>query len=123
MANSNIFEELNKVAKKAGIVKNSENNGGVNIYKKEIFEGKTSKEIKSLRKKLRDNYVIPLLENIVSCKDKKEFNERKKDFLDVYKTIFIPENFDFSVFGMLRNNNKELAEKAQKTWEKFSNEK
>jgi len=111
---------LSNIAKNCGIVKNTENNGGTQIYRKELFEGLNSKQIKSLRKKLRDNYVIPLLEQICACKNKDEFNKKQKDFVQLYSSIFASKEFDFSVFGMLRNNNAILAENAQKIWEKFS---
>lgn len=111
---------LNDIAKNCGIAKNTENNGGTQIYRKELFENLNSKQIKSLRKKLRDNYVIPLLEQICACKSKEEFSKKEKDFIKLYSSIFISEKFDFSVFGMLRNNNAVLAENAQKTWEEFS---
>lgn len=115
------LDVLNSLAQSIGISKNSENNGGVQIYKKTLFEGLNNKQQKSLRKKLRDNYVIPLLEQIASVKSKKEFEEKEKGFLKLYSSIFEnSETFDFSVFGMLRNNNKVLAEKAEKTWKSFS---
>jgi hypothetical protein len=114
------LEILNGIAKNCGIVRNTENNGGTQIYRKELFDNLNAKQIKSLRKKLRDNYVIPLLEQICSCKNKEEFNKKEKDFIKLYSSIFANEKFDFSVFGMLRNNNAILAENAQKIWEKFS---
>ena len=114
------LEILNGIAKNCGIAKNTENNGGTQIYRKELFDGLNSKQVKSLRKKLRDNYVIPLLEQICACKSKEEFNKKQKNFIELYSSIFASDKFDFSVFGMLRNNNAVLAENAQKTWEKFS---
>lgn len=114
------LEVLNTVAKSAGIVKNTEKNGGTQIYKKEFFEGLNRSQISRLRQKLRDNYVIPLLEQIVSCKDEKEFKSKQESFIKVYKSLFARQEFDFSVFGMLRNNNSVLAENAEKVWQKFS---
>lgn len=119
---SNIFDTLKSISNDLGLNPSNENNGGTNVYLPKFFDGVDVRKQKSIRKKLRDNYVLPLLQSIANCKDKEEFNKKKNSFLKLYLEIFISdgETFDFKVFGMLRNNNAILAQKAQKIWENFS---
>lgn len=114
------FDVLNALAKELGIKKTNENNGGVNIYNPKHFQGLDNNQIRSKRKKLRDTFVIPMLQQICAIKDKKEFSTKKEKFIAMYKDIYILDNFDFSVFGMLRGNNAEIAEKAKKVWESYN---
>lgn len=108
------------LAKELGFNTNSESGGNNGIYQEKHFAGMNEKQIKRARKKLRDNYVIPMLESICNISSQKEFDTKKASFIKLFNELFILQNMDFSVFGMLRNRNAEKAQKAQKIWEKYS---
>lgn len=114
------MSNLLDLAKSLGLNPSNENGGNNGIYNPKHFENVPTKKIKSVRKKLRDNYVIPMLESICAIKDKKEFDAKKAGFIALYNELFILQDMDFSAFGMLRNNNAKLAENAKKVWEKFN---
>lgn len=61
------------------------------IYKKELFEGANEKQIKSLRKKLR-NVTFNFLSTIANNADKKLI----EGFIDFYKQVYILNDFSFS---------------------------
>lgn len=61
------------------------------IYKKELFEGANEKQIKSLRKKIR-NVTFNFLLTIANNADKKLID----GFIDFYKQVYILNDFSFS---------------------------
>lgn len=61
------------------------------IYKKELFEGANEKQIKSLRKKLR-NVTFNFLSTIANNADKKLI----EGFIDFYKQVYTLNDFSFS---------------------------
>lgn len=61
------------------------------IYKKELFEGASEKQIKSLRKKFR-NVTFNFLSTIANNADKKLI----EGFIDFYKQIYVINDFSFS---------------------------
>lgn len=61
------------------------------IYKKELFEGANEKQIKSLRKKLR-NVTFNFLSTIANNADKKLIN----GFIDFYKQVYVLNDFSFN---------------------------
>lgn len=61
------------------------------IYKKELFEGANEKQIKSLRKKLR-NVTFNFLSTIATNADKKLID----GFIDFYKQVYVLNDFSFS---------------------------
>lgn len=63
----------------------------VEIYKKELFLGANEKQIKSLRKKLR-NVTFNFLSTIANNADKKLI----EGFIDFYKQVYILNDFSFS---------------------------
>lgn len=61
------------------------------IYKRELFEGATEKQIKSLRKKFR-NVTFNLLSTIATNADKRLID----GFIDFYKQVYVLNDFSFS---------------------------
>lgn len=61
------------------------------IYKKELFEGANEKQIKSLRKKLR-NVTFNFLSTIANNADKKLI----EGFIDFYKQVYTLNDFSFN---------------------------
>lgn len=61
------------------------------IYKKELFEGANEKQIKSLRKKVR-NVTFNFLSTIANNADKKLIN----GFIDFYKQVYTLNDFSFN---------------------------
>jgi hypothetical protein len=61
------------------------------IYKKELFEGATEKQIKSLRKKFR-NVTFNFLSTIANNADKRLI----EGFIDFYKQVYVTNDFSFS---------------------------
>lgn len=61
------------------------------IYKKELFEGATEKQIKSLRKKFR-NVTFNFLSSIATNADKKLID----GFVDFYKQVYVLNDFSFN---------------------------
>lgn len=61
------------------------------IYKKELFEGANEKQIKSLRKKLR-NVTFNFLSTIANNADKKLI----EGFIDFYKQVYVINDFSFN---------------------------
>lgn len=61
------------------------------IYKKELFEGASEKQIKSLRKKFR-NVTFNFLSTIANNADKKLID----GFIDFYKQVYVVNDFSFS---------------------------
>lgn len=61
------------------------------IYKKELFEGATEKQIKSLRKKFR-NVTFNFLSTIANNADKKLID----GFIDFYKQVYVLNDFSFN---------------------------
>lgn len=61
------------------------------IYKKELFEGANEKQIKSLRKKLR-NVTFNFLSSIATNADKKLI----EGFIDFYKQVYVINDFSFN---------------------------
>lgn len=61
------------------------------IYKKELFEGANEKQIKSLRKKLR-NVTFNFLSTIATNSDKKLI----EGFIDFYKQVYTLNDFSFN---------------------------
>lgn len=61
------------------------------IYKKELFEGASEKQIKSLRKKFR-NVTFNFLSTIANNADKKLI----EGFIDFYKQVYVINDFSFS---------------------------
>lgn len=61
------------------------------IYKKELFEGATEKQIKSLRKKFR-NITFNFLSTIATNADKKLI----EGFIDFYKQVYTLNDFSFN---------------------------
>lgn len=61
------------------------------IYKKELFAGANEKQIKSLRKKLR-NVTFNFLSTIANNADKKLID----GFIDFYKQVYVLNDFSFN---------------------------
>ena len=61
------------------------------IYKKELFEGANEKQIKSLRKKIR-NVTFNFLSTIATNADKKLI----EGFIDFYKQVYVLNDFSFN---------------------------
>lgn len=61
------------------------------IYKKELFEGASEKQIKSLRKKFR-NVTFNFLSTIANNADKKLI----EGFIDFYKQVYTLNDFSFN---------------------------
>lgn len=61
------------------------------IYKKELFEGASEKQIKSLRKKFR-NVTFNFLSTIANNADKKLID----GFIDFYKQVYTLNDFSFN---------------------------
>lgn len=61
------------------------------IYKRELFEGATEKQIKSLRKKFR-NVTFNFLSTIATNADKKLI----EGFIDFYKQVYVLNDFSFN---------------------------
>jgi hypothetical protein len=61
------------------------------IYKKELFEGASEKQIKSLRKKFR-NVTFNFLSTIANNADKKLI----EGFIDFYKQVYVLNDFSFN---------------------------
>lgn len=61
------------------------------IYKKELFEGASEKQIKSLRKKFR-NVTFNFLSTIATNADKKLI----EGFIDFYKQVYTLNDFSFN---------------------------
>lgn len=64
----------------------------VEIYKKELFEGANEKQIKSLRKKLR-NVTFNFLSTIANNNADRKLIE---GFIDFYKQVYVTNDFSFS---------------------------
>lgn len=62
------------------------------IYKKELFEGANEKQIKSLRKKIR-NVTFNFLSTIATTNADKKLIE---GFIDFYKQVYVLNDFSFS---------------------------
>lgn len=90
-ANSLIALDVLKSVKKknAGLFKTSL--GTKTEYKKELFEGASEKQIKSLRKKFR-NVTFNFLSTIANNADKKLI----EGFIDFYKQVYVINDFSFS---------------------------
>ena len=61
------------------------------IYKRELFEGASEKQMKSLRKKFR-NVTFNFLSTIANNADKKLI----EGFIDFYKQVYVVNDFSFS---------------------------
>lgn len=91
-ANSLIALDLLKSVKEknAGLFKTSLGTK-TEIYKKELFEGANEKQIKSLRKKIR-NVTFNFLSTIANNADEKLI----KGFIDFYKQFYTLNDFSFN---------------------------
>lgn len=92
-ANSLIALDVLKSVKEknAGLFKTSLGGTKTEIYKKELFEGASEKQIKSLRKKFR-NVTFNFLSTIANNADKKLID----GFIDFYKQVYVLNDFSFS---------------------------
>lgn len=100
-ANSLIALDVLKTVKEknAGLFKTSLGTK-TEIYKKELFEGANEKQIKSLRKKLR-NVTFNFLSTIATKADKKLI----EGFIDFYKQVYTLNDFSFN--SIANENTKE----------------
>ena len=91
-ANNSIALDIlkNVKEKNAGLFKTSLGTK-TEIYKKELFEGANEKQIKSLRKKLR-NVTFNFLSTIANNADKKLID----GFIDFYKQVYTLNDFSFN---------------------------
>lgn len=92
-ANSLIALEVLKSVKEnnQGLFKTALGTKKTEIYKKELFEGANEKQIKSLRKKIR-NVTFNFLSTIANNSDKKLI----KGFIEFYKQVYVLNDFSFA---------------------------
>lgn len=93
-----------KKVKNAGLFKTSL--GQKEIYKRALFEGANEKQIKSLRKKLR-NVTFNFLSSIANNAEDKNLIE---GFIDFYKQVYVINDFSFS--SIANENTKEEKKRA-----------
>lgn len=87
--------------KNAGLFKTSLGSTKTEIYKKDLFLGANEKQIKSLRKKLR-NVTFNFLSTIIANNADKKLIE---GFIDFYKQVYVLN--DFSLSSIASENTRE----------------